>query len=74
MIDVQIEGGDQHLAELIASTLHGHPVPDPSSSAVEAGRFVRQQQEEDEVSRPSREQIQTVNFALIDDEADWTDV
>ena len=74
MIDVQIEGGDQHLAELIASTLHGHPVPDPSSSAAQVGKFVREQQEEQEIRRPSREEIQTVNFALIDDESDWTDI
>ena len=74
MIDVQIEGGDPHLAELIASTLHGLPVPDPGGSAAQAGKFVREQQEEDEVRRPSREEIQTVNFALIDDETDWSDV
>jgi hypothetical protein len=74
MIDVTIEGGDPHLAELIASTLPGHPLSDPSSSAAHAGRFVREQQEEAEVTRPSREQIATVNFALIDDEMDWTDV
>jgi hypothetical protein len=74
MIDVQIHGGDPHLAELIASTLHGHPVADPSSSAAQVGKLVREQQEESEVRRPSREEIQTVNFALIDDEADWTEV
>ena len=74
MIDVQIEGGDPHLAELIASTLHGHPMPDPSSSAAVAGKFVREAQEQVEETRPSREQIATVNFALIEDEADWTDV
>jgi hypothetical protein len=74
MIDVQIHGGDPHLAELIASTLPGHPVSDPSSSAAQVGKFVREQQEEIEVRRPSREEIQTVNFALIDDETDWTDV
>ena len=74
MIDVQIQGSDRQLAELIASTLHGHPVPDPSSSAAQAGKFVREQQEEVEISRPSREEIQTVNFALIDDETDWTEV
>ena len=74
MIDVQIEGGDPHLAELIASTLHGHSVPDPSGSAAEAGKFVRKVQEEVEVSRPSREEFATVNFALIDDETDFADV
>jgi hypothetical protein len=74
MIDVQIEGGDVHLAELITATLPGHPLPDPSSSAAQAGKFVRETQEEEEVRRPSREQIQTVNFALIDDDMDWSDL
>lgn len=74
MIDIQIQGGDAHLAELIASTLHGHLVPDPSSSAAQAGKFVRERQEELETRRPSRQEIETVNFALIDDENDWTDV
>lgn len=74
MIDVQILGGDPHLAELIASTLYGHPLPDTSSSAVQAGKFVREQQEEVEVTRPSRQEIETVNFALIDADQDWTDV
>ena len=74
MIDVQIEGGDPHLAELIASTLHGHPGTDPSSSAAVAGKMVREAQEEVEVSRPSREEILTVNFALLDDDHDWTEV
>ena len=37
-----------------------------SSSAVQAGKFVREQQEEVEVTRPSRQEIETVNFALID--------
>ena len=74
MIDVQILGGDPHLAELIASTCYGHPVPDPSSSAAQAGKFVREQQEEVEVSRPSRQEIETVNFTLLDEDDDWTDV
>ena len=74
MIDVQIEGGDVGLSELIASTLHGHPVPDPSSSAAQAGKFVREAQEDDEVRRPSREELQTVNFALIDEDMDWSEL
>lgn len=74
VIDIQIDGGDQHLSELIASTLHGHPIPDPASSAAQVGKLVRQQQEELESKRPSREQLETVNFALIDDETDWSDV
>ena len=74
MIDVQISGGDPHLAELIASTLFGHPVPDPSSSAAQAGKFVREAQEEVEVRRLSRQEIETVNFALIDADQDWSEV
>jgi hypothetical protein len=74
MIDVQIDGGDVALGELIASTLHGHPVSDPTSSTAQAGKFVREAQEDAEVRRPSREQLETVNFALIEDETDWTDV
>lgn len=74
MIEIQIDGGDPHLAELIASTLHGHPVDDPASTTAQVGKLVRQQQEQVERERPSREEIQTVNFALIDDETDWTDV
>jgi hypothetical protein len=74
MIDVQIEGGASQLAELIASTLHGHPIQDPASSTAQVGKLVRQQQEELEVRRPSREQIETVNFALLDSDTDWSDV
>jgi len=74
MIDVHIQGGDGHLAELIASTLPGHPLQDPTSSAAHAGRFVREAQEDEEVRRPSREEIKTVNFALIEDETDFSEV
>ncbi len=74
MIDIQIDGGDQHLSELIASTLHGHPIPDPASSTAQVGKLVRQQQEELEVKRPSREEIETINFALLDPDTDWSDV
>ncbi|HEY5944644.1 MAG TPA: hypothetical protein VIV40_04095 [Kofleriaceae bacterium] len=76
MIDIQIKsGGDpQTLAELIASTLHGHIVPDPESDLAAIGKLVREQQEHAEQRRPSRQQIETVNFAKIDDETDWSDV
>ena len=76
MIDIQIEsGGDpQVLAELIESTLYGVPVDDPQSELTTVGKLVREQQEAAEQKRPSREQIETVNFALIDDDDDWTDV
>lgn len=76
MIDIQIEsGGDPEvLAELIASTVYGMPVTDPCSDLVTVGKLVREQQEQHEQRRPSRQQIETVNFALIDDELDWSDV
>ena len=76
MIDIHIHsGGDpQALAELIASTLHGHVAPDPESDLAAVGKLVREQQEQAESKRPSREQIETVNFATIDDENDWTDL
>ena len=76
MIDIHINGdGDPHvLAELIASTLHGHIAPDPESDLATVGRLVREQQEQAERARPSRQQIETVNFAKIDDETDFSDV
>jgi regulator of sirC expression with transglutaminase-like and TPR domain len=74
VIDIQIDGGAPHLAELIEATLHGNPVEDPSSSVTQVGKLVRQQQEELESKRPSHEQLETVNFALIDEESDWSDV
>ncbi|HSD89307.1 MAG TPA: hypothetical protein VLB44_17380 [Kofleriaceae bacterium] len=76
MIDVQIKYATdpEALAELIASTLHGHIPEDPSSPAAQAGKFVREQQEEAERQRPSREEIETVNFSTIDPDDDWSDV
>jgi hypothetical protein len=76
MIDVQIKYATdpQALAELIASTLHGHIPEDSSSPAAQIGKLVREQQEEAERKRPSREEIQTVNFTTIEPDEDWTDV
>ena len=75
MIDVQINAKDpQALAELIASTLHGHIPADESSPVVQVGKLVREQQEEAERKRPSREEIQTVNFMTIEPDDDWSDV
>ena len=73
-ITVQSDGDPQVLADLIASTLHGHIAPDASGSLAAVGKLVREHQEQAEASRPTRAQIDTVNFAKIDDEADWTDV
>ena len=76
MIDIHVdsEGEPQVLAELIASTLHGHIAPDPQSLLAAVGKLVRVQQELAELARPTRQQLETVNFAKIDDETDWTDV
>jgi len=76
MIDIEIksDGDPEVLAEMIASTLHGHIVPDPESDLAAVGKFVREQQEQAEQERPSREEIETVNFAKLDDETDFSDV
>ena len=76
MINVQVKsGGDPEvLAELIASTLHGHQIPEPESDLAQIGKLVREQQEREEEKRPSREQIETVNFAKLDDDHDWSEV
>ena len=78
MIEIEVKGASdpQALAELIAATLHGH-IPserDQTSPAVMTGQLVREQQEEAERKRPSRDEIETVNFSTIDDDADWSDV
>lgn len=76
MIEIEIKaGGDpQVLAELIATTIYGVPASEPESELNTVGRLVREEQEKDEQRRPSRQQIDTVNFALIDDELDWSDL
>ena len=75
MIEIEVKGGDpQALAELIEATLHGHIPADAQSPAVTTGQLVREQQEEAERRRPSRDQIETVNFTTIDDDADWSDL
>jgi hypothetical protein len=75
MIEIELKGGDpQALAELIAATLHGHIPADAESSAVTTGQIVREQQEAAERRRPSRDQIETVNFTTIEDDLDWSDL
>ena len=80
MIDIQIksegdgDGEAEALAELIASTLHGHIAPDPQSDLAAVGKLVRDELERAEQRRPSRQQLETVDFAKIDDETDWSDV
>ena len=76
MIEIEVKGRcDAHaLAELIAATLHGHIPTDTHSPAATTGKLVREQQEEAERRRPSRDQIETVNFVTIDPENDWSDL
>jgi len=75
MIDVKVEEStDTALAELISSTLHGHIPTNPGSSSAQVGQLVREQQEQEERQRPSRQELETVNFATLDPENDWSDV
>ena len=76
MIEIEVKGGHdpQALAELIAATLHGQVLVDPQSPITTTGKLVREQQEQAEQRRPSRDQIETVNFVTIDEDLDWTDV
>jgi hypothetical protein len=76
MIEIEVKGSrdPQALAELIASTLHGHPGASPDSSTTEAGKRVRAEQEAAEVTRPSQQEMDTVNFQTIDDDLDWTEI
>ena len=76
MIEIEVKSGQdpQALAELIAATLHGQVIADPQSTATMTGRLIREQQEEAERKRPSHDQIETVNFETIDDDADWSDI
>jgi len=76
MIEIEVKGGydPQELADLIAATLHGHIPADAQSPAVTTGKLVREQQEAAERRRPSRDQIETVNFTTIDDDLDWSDL
>lgn len=76
MIEIEVKCGQdpKALAELIASTLPGHPLEDPDSDLACTGRLVREQQEQAEQQRPSWQQMETVNFQTIEDDQDWTDV
>jgi len=76
MIEIEVKGGcdPQALAELIAATLHGHIPADATSPAVMTGQLIREQQEEAERRRPSRNQLETVNFEKLDADSDWSDL
>jgi hypothetical protein len=70
-IQVKSDRDPRVLADLIAQT-HGSAEVD-DKLAVEANlvREVRQQLEAD---RPSRQELETVNFRRLDTENDWTDL
>ena len=73
MIEVKIKARDPRLlAELIASS-QGEPT---SASAEVAGpaALVRAHHELADRRRPSRHEIETVNFAKLDDDGDWSDI
>lgn len=74
MIEIEIKAGKdpRALAELIASAVHGQPTPD--ASVTEAGKQVRDAQEREEQTRGSWTDAETVNFATLDPENDWTDL
>ena len=76
MIDVQIKDSTkpETLAELIEATLHGLVPTDPTSSAAQVGKLVREQQADAEARRPSRHDLATVSFSTIEPDDDWTDV
>lgn len=76
MIEIEVKGDDdpRALAELIAATLHGEVQGDPSSPETTAGKLVRERQEAAERARPSRDQLETVNFRTLDDDLDWTEL
>lgn len=75
VIEIQVQGDDpQVFAELVASTLYGHPVAEPDPTLACTGQLVREQQEEAERNRPSRNAMETVDFARLEPDEDWTDV
>jgi len=75
MIEIEIKAGrDPHaLAELIAQT-SGQTAPDPRTSIGAAAALVRSHQQDAERLRLAPEELDTVNFATIDDDLDWTDI
>ena len=74
MIHVQVksEKDPQALADLIASTQSDEAVID-QKLAVEA-TLLRHHQQQAEAARPSRQELDTVDFAKLDADNDWTDL
>lgn len=75
MIEIEVKGGrPEVLAELIVSAVEGRPVGHPDEAVAQAGQLAREQMEAAESRRPSRHEIETVNFQTLDEDEDWTDV
>ncbi len=76
MTDIQVSCGrdPQDLANVLAATLHGIVPTNPGEDAVIAGRLVRAAQERAERERSSWNDLPTVNFETLDEDADWTEV
>jgi hypothetical protein len=73
MIEVKIKGRDPRLlAELIASSTDDQPSASPEVAG--PGSLVRAHHELADRRRPSRHEVETVNFAKLDAEDDWSDV
>lgn len=73
MVDIKVTGDDQPeaLAQLIASL---EAEAQGAGSAAEVAELVKLEQAAAERTRPSVQEIPTVDFARLDPEADWTDV
>ncbi len=73
MIDIHIQtgGNPQPLAELIAST-QGEEIVDPGLAQI--ATELRAERVIDELDRPSRHDLETVNYQKLDDDNDWSDV
>jgi hypothetical protein len=71
-IEIKTERDPRALAELIDSAVNGQPAE--SASVTEIGKQVREVQERQELARGSWTDLDTVNFATLDPENDWSDV
>jgi hypothetical protein len=75
MIQIDVKGSNPGVfAELVGSTLYGHASPEPDSALGFTGKLVRERQEEAERKRPARDCMDTVDFKLIDDDNDWSEL
>jgi hypothetical protein len=71
-IEIKTDKDPRALAELIDSAVNGQP--GESVSVTEVGKQVREVQERQELARGSWTELETVNFATLDADNDWSDV